>query len=68
MESDLRLNDNSAGGFRQGSDSCQSIDWYHEGSARTVRIGDVEVTIRYVGRKGRRGRIAITAPNGASFR
>lgn len=47
---------------------CQSIDWYAEGQSRTVEVNGIEVTFRYVGRKGRRARIAITAPAGAVFR
>ncbi len=51
-----------------GDISSQSADWYHEGDSRTVEFNDVEMTVRYVGRKGRRGRIVITAPPGANFR
>jgi hypothetical protein len=40
---------------------------YAEGQSRTVEVGKVQVTIRYVGGKGRRGRIAIAAPAGAVF-
>jgi hypothetical protein len=50
-------------------DTCsKSIDWYTEGEARTVDFNGVQVTVRFVGRKGRRGRIAITGPTGAVFR
>lgn len=45
----------------------QSIDWYAEGQARTVEVDGIHVTVRYVARKGRRARIAITAPSGAVF-
>jgi hypothetical protein len=45
----------------------QNIDWYHEGEARTVQVGGVQVTVRFIGRKGRRGRISIEAPSGAVF-
>jgi hypothetical protein len=45
----------------------RSIDWFAEGESKTVSVNGVEVVVRYVGRKGRRGRIAITAPAGASF-
>lgn len=48
--------------------TSQSIDWYHEGEQRTVEVDGVRVTIRFIGRKGRRGRIAIEAPAGAVFR
>ena len=48
--------------------TCQSIDWYAEGQARVVEIDGIAVTIRLVGRKGRRARIAITVPAGAVFR
>jgi hypothetical protein len=50
------------------SDVCQSIDWYHEGEARTIDADGVQVTVRFIGRKGRRARIAISAPAGAAFR
>ena len=46
----------------------QCIDWYAEGEERIVEAGGMQVVVRFVGRKGRRGRIAITAPPGAAFR
>ena len=50
-------------------DACsQSIDWYSEGESRLVEVGGVCVEIRFVGRKGRKGRISILAPMGATFR
>jgi hypothetical protein len=48
--------------------SSQSIDWYSEGESRIVEVDGVRIEVRYVGRKSRRGRIAITAPPGAAFR
>jgi hypothetical protein len=48
--------------------SSQSVDWYHEGESRTVEVEGVRVTVRLIGRKGRRSRIAIVAPAGAAFR
>jgi hypothetical protein len=53
---------------RDESPSSQSIDWYAEGEAREVVIAGVCVVVRFVGRKGRRARIAITGPEGAAFR
>ena len=50
------------------STRSQSIDWYAEGESRTVDVGGVHFEVRYVARKGRRGRIAIEAPPGATFR
>ena len=43
------------------------IDWYSEGQSRVVEVNGVRVTVRFVGRNGRRGRIAIEAPAGAVF-
>jgi hypothetical protein len=48
--------------------SSQCIDWYSEGESRVVEVDGVCIEVRYVGRKSRRGRIAITAPPGAAFR
>jgi hypothetical protein len=48
--------------------AAQTIDWYSEGEAKTVEIGGFEVVVRFVGRKGRRARIAISAPAGVVFR
>jgi hypothetical protein len=58
----------SDAGRQSKLDACQSIDWYSEGESRTVEIDGVQMTVRFVGRKGRRGRIAVTAPPGATFR
>jgi hypothetical protein len=46
----------------------QSIDWYHEGDTLLVEVNGVQVAVSYVRRKGRRCRLAITAPPGATFR
>jgi hypothetical protein len=45
----------------------QCIDWYAEGEERSVEADGVRVVVRFVGRKGRRARIAIIAPAGAAF-
>jgi hypothetical protein len=49
------------------SPTCVSIDWYAEGESRVVEVDGVRITVRFVGRRGRRGRIAIEAPAGAVF-
>lgn len=46
--------------------SC--TDWYAEGESRVVEAGGVRIVVRFIGRKGRRGRIALEAPAGAVFR
>jgi len=46
---------------------CRSIDWYSEGQERVVEVAGVRIVISYVGRKGRRARIAITAPSGTTM-
>ena len=48
--------------------TSQCIDWYAQGESREVECNGVRVTVRFVGRKGRRGRIVIEAPPGAVFR
>jgi hypothetical protein len=50
------------------SGTSQSIEWYGEGQSRIVEVNGIEIAVRYVSRKGRRSRIAITAPAGAVFR
>jgi hypothetical protein len=50
------------------SEFSQSIDWYAEGETRVVEVNGVRIEVRFVGRHGRRCRIAITAPPGAVFR
>lgn len=52
-------------GSRPSTSQC--IDWYSEGETRIVRIGKIEVRVRFVGRRGRRGRIVVEAPAGAVF-
>jgi hypothetical protein len=47
--------------------TSQCIDWYAEGQSRTVEVNGVRIVVRFIGRKGRRGRIAIEAPAGAVF-
>ena len=51
----------------RAASTCQSIDWYHQGEARTVEVEGITITVQVVARKGRRARIAITAPAGARF-
>ncbi len=43
------------------------IDWFSEGESIIVEVDGVRVVVRFVGRKGRRGRIVIEAPAGAVF-
>ena len=49
------------------SSFSQCIDWYAEGEERVVEADGVQVVVRFVGRRGRRARIAIVAPAGATF-
>jgi hypothetical protein len=69
MDSQQNDNQDTTGQRTHAStESSRSIDWYAEGEERVVEVGGVQVVVRFVGRKGRRGRIAITAPAGALFR
>jgi len=47
---------------------CRCIDWFSEGESKVVEVDGVRIVVRFIGRKGRRGRIAIEAPAGAVFR
>ena len=51
----------------QSPPPCKCIDWFSEGESKVVEVDGVRITIRFIGRKGRRGRIAIEAPAGAVF-
>ncbi len=50
-----------------GERPCRSIDWYTQGQSRTVEVDGRRVVVRFVGRRGRRARIAVLAPAGADF-
>ena len=52
----------------ESTPTSKSIDWYAEGQSRTVEVDGVRVTVRFIGRKGRRARVEIEAPAGAVFR
>jgi hypothetical protein len=56
-----------ATGHQQPPSISRCTDWYAEGQERVVEVDGVRVVIRFVARKGRRARIAITAPPGAAF-
>jgi hypothetical protein len=58
----------SPDGIERSTRESQSVEWYTEGQTRAVYIDGVQITIRFVGRKGRRARIAVKAPAGAVFR
>lgn len=45
----------------------QYIEWYSQGQARSIIVEGHEILVRFVGRKGRKARIAIVAPPGAQF-
>jgi hypothetical protein len=67
VEDPPSVNPGHARGTRALPATSQSIDWYHEGQSRTIEVDGVRVTVRFIGRRGRRGRIAIEAPPGARF-
>jgi hypothetical protein len=64
----LGRNESPASGGRHPVVKSRSIDWYSEGQGRTVEVAGIQVTVRLVGRKGRRARIEVSAPPGALFR
>jgi hypothetical protein len=47
--------------------TCFSVDWLGVGQGRVVEINGRRVTVRVVGQKGRRARVAIEAPAGTVF-
>lgn len=49
------------------SSTSQCIDWFHEGESKVVEVAGVRITVRFIGRKGPRARIEITAPSVAMF-
>jgi hypothetical protein len=46
---------------------CRSIDWYSEGDSRVAEVGNLQILVRFIARNGRRARISISAPPGATF-
>ncbi|MEX1230837.1 MAG: hypothetical protein WEB58_11400 [Planctomycetaceae bacterium] len=46
----------------------QSIEWYSPGQARVFEVDGVRIAVRFVGRRGRRGRIAVATACGANAR
>jgi hypothetical protein len=63
------MNEKGTAGERMAAETPTSrlIDWFSEGETRVVEVDGVRVSVRFVGRKGRRGRIVIEAPAGAIF-
>lgn len=37
------------------------IDWLSQGESCSLQIGETSVVVRFIGRKGRRARIAVSA-------
>ena len=62
-----KTTDTASAGQGVAEPASRSIEWFSEGEARTVEAEGVRVTIRFVSRRGRRARILIQAPAGASF-
>ncbi len=42
------------------------VDWFSQGESCSLQIGETSVVIRFIGRKGRRARIAVTAMPGTN--
>ena len=63
-----RCTDESGAPAAESRATSQCIDWFHEGETKVVEIDGVRVIVRFIGRKGRRGRISIEAPAGAVIR
>jgi hypothetical protein len=40
--------------------TCRCIDWFAEGESKVVVVGGVRIVVRFIGRKGRRGRCSRT--------
>lgn len=52
------------------ADACPSakcVVWYSQGDVVEVVVDGRVISVQLVGRKGRRSRIAITAPAGSKF-
>lgn len=69
MEADPYLKPSCGEPVTPATDAAVSrcADWMSEGESRVVELGELRVVVRYVGRRGRRGRIVIEAPAGAEF-
>lgn len=47
--------------------NVESTTWFSPGQSRSVLVNGIEIVVRFVGRKGRRGRICVTAPAESIF-
>ena len=52
---------------RADAPTSQLIDWYAVGQGCVIEVGGATVSLRVVGQKGRRTRIAVVAPAPATF-
>jgi hypothetical protein len=52
---------------RAPAETSQCIDWFVEGQKMLVTTRGVNVVVGYVARRGRRCRISVMAPAGATF-
>lgn len=41
------------------------LDWFSQGESCSLQIGETSVVVRFIGRKGRRARIAVSASQNA---
>lgn len=47
------------------NEPVELVDWLSQGESRTLQIGETNVIIRLVDRKGRRARISVVASQNA---
>ena len=43
------------------NEPVELVDWFSQGESCSLQIGETSVVIRFIGRKGRRARIAVSA-------
>ncbi len=52
---------------RVESPTSRLIDWFAVGQGCEIKVDGVVISLRVVGRKGRRARLSVVAPAGATF-
>ena len=57
----MKLTGKSSKNVAERIEPIEVIDWFSQGESCSLQIGGMSVVVRFIGRKGRRARIAVSA-------